>query len=65
MSLTKWMKKLTKEERKHLRENGMTTLTKCEETFEVQRDHNRGYTGMHDCWDCEIIARKLGLWPRE
>lgn len=47
--------KLTKAERAHRRECAVTTVIALTEAIQHQR-----HTGAR-CWECEAIARKLGL----
>lgn len=53
--LPKWKKKLTAKERAHVDEWGGKTLAGFRETRRRQR------IGTDTCFDCRIIARKLGL----
>lgn len=53
----RWQQKLTKEERKHLRKNGITTLYELKEIREWQTR----LTDKVVCWDCKSIARKVGI----
>ena len=59
----KW-KDLTKEEKKHLKEQEITTLRDFKKTAKSQAEMRRekiyGFT-CEPCWNCKMIARKLGL----
>lgn len=59
----KWQDKLTKKERKHLRDQGVTTLKQARINAEHQAkmiaDPNGA--GTIPCWDCRGINRKLEL----
>ena len=58
----KWQKKLNKKELSHLRENKMHTLQDMRENREKQRSlMERSTNGGEICWDCKIIAQKLGI----
>ena len=60
--MIKGWKKLTKQERKHLSEHGCNNLVLFKKTREHQkRLEAESESGLHACWDCEIIAKKLGL----
>lgn len=58
----RWQKKLTKKEMKHLREtcDGPPTLAALRRNREHQRQQ-KGESGIEPCWDCRLIAKKLGL----
>ncbi|MCK5243710.1 MAG: hypothetical protein KAJ90_00455 [Desulfobacterales bacterium] len=51
----KWQEKLTKAERKHLREINATTLSDIQKAVDFQ-DHMA-----FPCWECVGIGRKLGM----
>lgn len=55
--LPKWQRKLTAAQRRHLREStdGTVTLAGLRRNLAGQRAD-----GVH-CWECESIARALGL----
>jgi len=53
--MTKWQKKLTKAERQHLKDTGVTNLTQVRENVLFQA-HNQ-----FPCSECVSIGRKLGI----
>ena len=66
--------KLTKKEKKHLKEQGITTLTQFKGVREAQKktliydiktrkEYMPGL--MEPCWECKMIARRLGLETQE
>jgi nitrogen fixation protein FixH len=66
--------KLTKKEKKHLKEQGITTLTQFKSVREAQKkslsydiktrkDYLPGL--MEPCWECKMMARRLGLETQE
>ena len=62
---SKWEKKLTLTEIKHLRENTDGTLRGAKETFQFQKKRREDWrkkhgTNIEPCWDCKFIAQKLG-----
>lgn len=66
--------KLTKKEKKHLKEQEITTLTQFKTTREFQKknlvksiqDRKEYMPGlMEPCWECKMIARRLGLETQE
>ncbi len=55
-------KSLTTKERKHLKDNGCTTLTGFKViAAEQKRMRDDSTSGMEPCNECKNIARKLGL----
>lgn len=57
-------KDLTKKERKHLREMGITTLKGFKRNAEMQADRRKEFPFpefSEPCWDCRAIAKKLEL----
>lgn len=61
----KWEKALTLTEIKHLRENTDGTLRGAKETFQFQKEKREDWRKRHGtnnepCWDCKLIAQKLG-----
>lgn len=66
--------KLTKKEKKHLKEQGISTLTHFKSVREAQKKtlvHSiktrKEYVPgiMEPCWECKMIARRLGLETQE
>jgi hypothetical protein len=58
----KWQKKLTKKELAHVKEWAGGTLAGLKRTREFHRADLAAHPdGPEPCWDCKIIARKLGL----
>jgi hypothetical protein len=66
--------KLSKKEKKHLKSQGITTLTLFKTTRESQnkslikniQDKKEYMPGiMEPCWECKMIARRLGLETQE
>ena len=57
---SKWEKKLTLTEIKHLRENTDGTLRGAKESFRFQKVKRDKNPHIEPCWDCKFIARKLG-----
>ena len=57
---TKWEKKLTLKEIKHLRENTDGTLRSAKVNFKKQKELRNRMQGSYPCWDCRFIAQKLG-----
>ena len=66
--------KLTKKEKKHLKESGITTLKVFKSNREFQKealvkniqDRKEYMPGlMEPCWECKMIARRLGLETQE
>lgn len=53
-------KDLTKKEKKHLREMGMTSLRQFKSNAEQQALLRKRYPS-EPCWDCRLIAKKLEL----
>ena len=63
-------KDLTKKEKKHLREMGITTLREFVRNAELQKEMRdqpppEGFTFYEPCWDCRMIAKKLELPVKE
>lgn len=56
--LPKWKQKLTDKERTHLKEAGINTLTVLKRTRRKQIESN---SIIEPCWDCKLIAKKLGF----
>jgi hypothetical protein len=62
-----WQSKLTKRELKHLREQGITTLrdfVDCRtKQLAMKAIHIAQHPGTNSepCWDCRMIAEKLGV----
>ena len=61
----KWMKKLTMKELRHLAETSHTGRPSLIQ-LKLNREHQikqkkAGPHGIEPCWDCRIIAHKLGL----
>lgn len=57
----KWQQKLTKKELKHVKESaGCKTLEAFKRTV-AQHEGWRREGRSEPCWDCKLIARKLGL----
>lgn len=60
-----WKDKLTKKELAHLRDvAGITTLSALRETRAAQKRQKRlaiEFPGREPCWDCRLIAKKLGI----
>ena len=61
-----YFKDLSKKEKKHLREMGMTTLREFVETAQLQKEMRdqpppKGFKFYEPCWDCRAIAQKLEL----
>lgn len=54
---------LTRQERKHLRDNGVTDAGELEVLLRWQADR-RDEGGREPCWECFAIARKLGVPTR-
>jgi hypothetical protein len=62
MKLTKWQKKLTAAERKHLvKDASCHTLFDVRNLRESQKELEKSLPGTVACWTCRIIARKLGI----
>ena len=65
----RWQDKLTKEERKHLREHGIFSIKQLTEMRWRQIATMEKFDGNHDipaeiahgCMECRIIADKLGV----
>ena len=57
---SKWEKKLTLTEIKHLRENTDGTLRGAKESFRFQKVKRDKNPHIEPCWDCKFIAQKLG-----
>jgi len=60
----KWNDRLTKTERRHLRESGCLTLAAFVRTVEAQkatRRANNDNPALEPCWECRRIAQKLNL----
>lgn len=66
--------KLTKKEKKHLKEQGISTLSHFKSVREAQKQtlvHSiktrKEYVPgiMEPCWECKMIARRLGLETQE
>lgn len=56
-------KKLNKEERKHLRENGIHTKAQFIEQLDFLKAERKEHPDQpYPCHDCIHIARKLGMW---
>jgi hypothetical protein len=55
-------KTLTMPELVHLIEMGITTTKDAEETFTYQKQHRieQGANRYEPCWNCKLIAKKLG-----
>lgn len=53
--LPKWKRKLTKKQRNHLKDCGITTLWRVKENMKHQD------TLEFPCWECTEIARRLGI----
>jgi len=61
--LARW-KDLTKKERKHVHEMGITTLRQFKVNAEHQAQTRKEFPlpeFSEPCWDCRTIAKKLGL----
>ncbi len=58
-----YFKDLTRKERKHLREQGITTLKEFKVCAAGQAKQRRVQPPewSEPCWDCRMIAKKLGL----
>ena len=52
---------LTKSEQKHLREANIKTLYDFKATRIGQKELESQFPKTKPCWECEYIARKLGL----
>ena len=61
--MTRWNDKLNKKERKHLKENGITTKARFME--QIAYTASRKKTDTFFCWECYDIANKIGMWPEE
>jgi len=66
--MTKWMKKLTKEQRDHLKECGIITLAGTEKEVRHQQERRREWIAdgkdphpFHGCWDCLEIGKRLEI----
>lgn len=57
----KWQDKLTKKELKHLRENGILTLSGMERNAEAQAKMRREEDSPEPCFECWSISQKLGF----
>jgi len=62
----KWQNKLKKNELKHLREMGITTLHQFQKTINKQQKirNKDGKDGIEPCWDCRLIMQKLDMVPQ-
>jgi len=56
-----YFKDLTRKERKHLSKQGITTLKKFTLVAANQAEARKRCRGYERCWDCRMIAKKLGL----
>jgi hypothetical protein len=52
-----WRKGLTEKEKKHLREVKIKTKDQSKKQAESLSDNS----GIPDCWECRMIARKLKI----
>lgn len=58
----KWQKKLTKKERMHMKEFCGNTIEGLKRNREKQQESVRNNPDcIEPCWDCKMIARKLGI----
>lgn len=57
-----WKNKITKKELRHLKEvAGVTTLTQAKITFETQEGLRLIEPKTEPCYECKVIAQKLGF----
>jgi len=54
--------KLPKRDKKHLKENGILTMTDFVEQVKFLKEMRLKYPSTSPCYECERIARKLGIW---
>ena len=58
----RWQDKLTKKEMKHLRTDAnCRTLEQVKNTVEQHEEWRKEFPKTEPCWDCKVIAQKLGL----
>jgi hypothetical protein len=57
---SKWQRKLTAKQRKHLVDSNATTLAAFRRTREAQAGHGLS-DGYSACHECDAIARRLGM----
>ena len=63
-----WRDPLTKKEKKHLTETGISTKSGMLKQVEFLKDYesknkdNPNRAICYPCWKCKRIAKKLGLW---
>jgi hypothetical protein len=62
---TDWMNKLTKGQRKHLKDMDIKTLREFISAREYQIQNNKIGNGREICWDCRDIARTLEICQEE
>jgi len=55
----KWKNRLTKQQRKHLYDQGITTLREFHAARVVQREYVERHGNIAQCWDCLEIERRL------
>jgi hypothetical protein len=57
-----WTDKLNKEEIQHLMDTKVFSITDMQQVRNDQRKLMSSVPGSHEpCWECRIIAKKLGL----
>lgn len=57
-----YFKDLTKKDKQHLRDMGITTLHQMKRNAAKQAEYRKsGELGSEPCWTCRAIAQKLGL----
>jgi len=60
---TKNWRTLSKKDKKHLKDNGITCKWQMEQQVKNLKETMQKYPSpIHPCQDCESIARKLGMW---
>jgi len=59
--MARWQDKLTKKELEHVRKWAGGTLASIRKTRIAQAVDKEVRGGQEPCWDCRVIAKKLGL----